>query len=85
MIFCALSSGVNALYFWYARRVVPSKYRVTTRKDQNTDLGTRQTIPLLIGSVWMLPWCFWMLPMSQVLQAGVVGGMQSSFNDIIRM
>jgi len=85
VIFCALSCGVNGLYLWYARSIMPSKYRLTSRKDQNPDLGRRRTFVLLVSAIWMLPWCFWMLPMSQILQSGTVGGMQSSFNDIIRM
>lgn len=85
VIFCGLSCAVNGLYLWYARRIMPSKYRLTSRKDQNPDLGRRRTFVLLISAIWMLPWCFWMLPMSQILQSGTVGGMQSSFNDIIRM
>jgi hypothetical protein len=85
VIFCGLSCGVNGLYLWYARSIMPSQYRLTSRKDQNPDLGKRRTFVLLISAIWMLPWCFWMLPMSQILQSGTVGGMQSSFNDIIRM
>lgn len=85
VIFCFLSCIVNGAFMWYTKRIMPAQYRVTSRKEQSAKTGEKQSIRLLMGSLWLLPWCFWILPMSQSLQSGVVGGMQSSFNDIIRM
>lgn len=79
---------------WYTTKIMPDKYRVSSRRDQQSEKDNDQeskenkksiTPKLLLDSLWLLPWCFWMLPMSQILQSGVVGGMQGSFNDIIRM
>jgi MFS family permease len=40
---------------------------------------------LSLRSLMQLPWAYWMLPMTQLLQSGAAGGYSTSFADIIRM
>ena len=84
VIFCAASVIINTVYIWYAKKIMPAKYRVTTGRERAKALGDRKSI-LSLSSLFLLPWCFWMLPMTQLLQSGAAGGFSIARADIIRM
>ena len=75
-------------YMFYERYVVPPKYRFTSKRyaaKQKDAHATTQWKALFIASVTTLPWAFWMLPMTQLLQSGAAGGFSTSLADIIRI
>lgn len=81
--FCAFSSMLNFAYLYYAKRKMPRQYRVSTGRDRYQSGGARKLLSL--DSLWLLPWCFWMLPATQLLQSGAAGGFSVARADIIRM
>jgi hypothetical protein len=70
-------------YLYYAKRKMPAQYRVSTGRERSHAGGARKLLSL--ESLWLLPWCFWMLPATQLLQSGAAGGFSVARADIIRM
>ena len=81
--FCGFSSLLNFAYLYYAIRRMPPRYRVSTGKERAHGNGAQKLLSL--ESLWLLPWCFWMLPATQLLQSGAAGGFSVARADIIRM
>ncbi|KAF9691594.1 hypothetical protein EKO04_010530 [Ascochyta lentis] len=83
-VFCAFSFLVAIAYLLFERFVVPSNFslRSARKEAQETDIQTKK---LSFASITTLPWAFWMLPMTQLLQSGAAGGFNTSSADIIRM
>lgn len=85
---CAASFLVAVLYFIFERFIIPKEYRFTSGRAQA--LATSRTMgvdkkKLAFGSLLYLPWAYWMLPMTQLLQSGAAGGFSTSSADIMRM
>ena len=81
--FCGFSSLLNFAYLYYAKRKMPAQYRVSTGRERSQAGGARKLLSL--ESLWLLPWCFWVLPATQLLQSGAAGGFSVARADIIRM
>ncbi|PSN64738.1 MFS general substrate transporter [Corynespora cassiicola Philippines] len=84
VFFCAFSFLIAVIYILFERFVVPVGHRLTTARAK----ALAQGLPaksLSFGSILKLPWAFWMLPMTQLLQSGAAGGFNTSSADIIRM
>lgn len=82
--FCAVSVIINFVYIWYAKKVIPAQYRPSSGRDRaKSDNASVKVISF--ASVWLLPWCFWMLPMTQLLQSGAASGFSVARADIIRL
>ena len=68
--------------------VVPPKYRLTSGRAlalaASGELGINKK-KISFSSLLELPWAYWMLPMTQLLQSGAAGGYNTSSADIIRM
>ena len=84
VVFCAFSLLAAIAYILFERCVVPANHRLTTVRAK----ALAQGLPaknLSFDSILTLPWAFWMLPMTQLLQSGAAGGFNTSSADIIRM
>lgn len=82
--FCALSSALNFAYLYYSKKRMPAQYRLTTGRQRAQAGGSNRKL-VSLDSLWRLPWCFWMLPATQLLQSGAAGGFSVARADIIRM
>jgi hypothetical protein len=81
--FCGCSSLLNFAYLYYAKYKMPAQYRVSTGRDRSKGSGNAKVLSL--DSLWRLPWCFWVLPATQLLQSGAAGGFSVARADIIRL
>lgn len=84
VVFCAFSFVVAIVYILFERLVVPAGHRLTTARGKALAQGLPSKT-LSFESILTLPWAFWMLPMTQLLQSGAAGGFNTSSADIIRM
>ncbi|KAJ8113238.1 hypothetical protein OPT61_g4586 [Boeremia exigua] len=84
VVFCAFSFLVAIAYIVFERFVVPADFRLTTARAKALAQGLPVKV-LSFESILTLPWAFWMLPMTQLLQSGAAGGFNTSSADIIRM
>ncbi len=84
VVFCAFSFLVAIAYIVFERCIVPKSYRLTTERAKSLAQGL-PVKSLTFTSILTLPWAFWMLPMTQLLQSGAAGGFNTSSADIIRM
>lgn len=88
--FCGVALLVNCAYAWYVRRVIP-QWRIRSRRDGSRDGGagagasTGRRKVVSFESLWLLPWVFWMLPATQVMQAASGDAYNSGLADIIRL
>ncbi|KAH8078305.1 major facilitator superfamily domain-containing protein, partial [Filobasidium floriforme] len=79
---CAFSLIVNIVYVLWERTVVPKRYRLTgTRAAAIAKTQRRPDFKALLA----LPWAFWMLPMTQILQSEAAGAFGNSATDLITM
>lgn len=87
-VFCGTSFCAAIGYMLYEKFVVPSQYRLTGRRAAAKQDGVHtstQWKAIFLASITTLPWAFWMLPMTQLLQSGAAGGFNTSLADIIRI
>lgn len=82
--FCAFSFCIAIAYILFERFVVPKEFRLTSARVEALSNGQKHK-KLSFASLMLLPWAFWMLPMTQLLQSGAAGGFNTSSADIIRM
>lgn len=78
--FCGVSLLINLAYAYYAHRIAP-QWRIKSRRDESR--GQRKLVSF--ESLWLLPWAFWMLPATQILQAASGDGYNTGLADIIRL
>lgn len=83
-IFCGFSVFVALAYLAWDRFVVPKQFRIKTGKEEAGKPGSPKKL-VTFAVLFRLPWAFWMLPMTQLLQSGAAGGFSTSSADIIRM
>ncbi|GAB7333705.1 hypothetical protein MBLNU13_g05246t2 [Cladosporium sp. NU13] len=86
-VLCGFSLLVNIAYVGFERIIVPKQYRfmperVTALHTAGSD--TRQRI-FSWRTLLQLPWCYLMLPATQLLQSGAAGGFGASATDLISM
>jgi MFS family permease len=87
-VFCFVSMLVSIGYLLFERFVVPAKFRLTSARAAAIAAGPNmqgKQKKLSFSSLLELPWAFWMLPMTQLLQSGAAGGFGTSSADIIQM
>jgi MFS family permease len=84
VFFCAFSVAVSIAYLLFERFTVPKQYHFTSARSQALNSVSDRT-RLSWRTVFLLPWAFWMLPATQLLQSGAAGGFSTSSADIIRM
>lgn len=84
VVFCGFSFLVAIAYILFERFVVPADMRLTTARAKALAQGLPAEV-FSFDAILTLPWAFWMLPMTQLLQSGAAGGFSTSSADIIRM
>lgn len=82
--FCGFSVLVNGVYLFFAKRMMPEQFRVKSGKQTAAQKGAKPKL-LSIEPFKLLPWCFWVLPMTQLLQSGAADGFSIARADMIRM
>lgn len=74
-------------YFLFERFVVHAQYRLMPGRAlalaKSGNMGAEKKMSFT--SLMQLPWAYWMLPTTQLLQSSVAGGYGTSSADIIRM
>jgi MFS family permease len=86
VFFCTFSVIVSVAYIVFERFVVPGHLRFQSGRDKSIaasrsdELGKKR---LTWATLFLLPWAFWMLPLTQLLQSGAAGGFATSSADII--
>lgn len=83
-VFCGVSVAINWVYLGLMRRYVPARYRVGSGRARAARNGEKVRV-LSLEPFRRLPWCFWVLPMTQLLQSGAADGFSIARADIIRM
>lgn len=85
VVFCAFSVIVSCVYFAWEKWVVPVEYRFTSGRTaaQGSDKAIAEK-KVSLKTLFELPWAFWMLPATQLLQSGAAGGFNTSSADIIQ-
>jgi MFS family permease len=87
VFFCAFSVLVSVAYIVFERLVVPENYRFKSGRTASLAASHAQGTDrkrLSWATLFILPWAFWMLPATQLLQSGAAGGFSTSSADIIR-
>ncbi|KAL1303061.1 hypothetical protein AAFC00_006507 [Neodothiora populina] len=87
-MFCGASTIIAILYLLFDRFLVPKKFKLKSGREmaaENTGDMAHQQKTFSPKTILQLPWQFWMLPMTQLLQSGAAGGFGVSSADIIRM
>jgi hypothetical protein len=82
VVLCGFSLAVNLLYVYGERKFVPSKYRLSEARSRAI-AGKKGKFQY--RQLFNLPWCFWMLPMTQLLQSEAAGAFGNSATDLITM
>ena len=82
VVLCGFSLAVNLLYVYGERKFVPSKYRLSGARSRA--IGGKKG-KFQYRQLFSLPWCFWMLPMTQLLQSEAAGAFGNSATDLITM
>lgn len=81
VFFCAFSVGISIAYILFEHFVVPKAMRFTSSKAASSGLPNKKKLSW--ATLFILPWAFWMLPTTQLLQSGAAGGFSTSSADII--
>jgi hypothetical protein len=84
VFFCAFSIVISVGYIIFERFLVPTQFRFKSSRmyaQQQSDVSKRKHITWV--TLFLLPWAFWILPITQVLQSGAAGGFSTSSADII--
>lgn len=86
VLFCVFSVLVSFAYIAWQRWIVPkSMHLVPLRSIASSQNDGIARFRFTFSSLTNLPWAFWMLPVTQVLQSGAAGGFSTSSADLIRM
>ncbi|KAI5478051.1 MFS general substrate transporter [Pseudohyphozyma bogoriensis] len=80
---CGLSLLLNIAYVYWERRILPKQYRLTNARQLAIDSGKKGGISF--KAILVIPWAFWMLPMTQLFQSEAAGAFGESSSDLIRM
>jgi len=85
--FCGLSMVVNIAYVCFERFVVPKQYWLTSARAKTlaSTHGVGNKRIFSFKTLLDLPWCYLMLPATQLLQSGAAGGFGVSATDMITM
>ncbi|THY69766.1 MFS general substrate transporter [Aureobasidium pullulans] len=86
-VFCGMSTLFAIAYILFEKYIVPERFRLKSGRQtsiSSDDLAQKRKV-VSFGTILRLPWAFWMLPMTQLLQSGAAGGFSVSAADIIRM
>lgn len=83
VFFCAFSVLVSVAYIAFDRFFVPIEMRFKPASTLQPQGPNKKRITW--ATLFVLPWAFWMLPMTQLLQSGAAGGFSTSSADIIAM
>jgi hypothetical protein len=83
VFFCAFSVALSIAYLLFERLVVPKQYHFTSARAASANSLSSEK-RLTWATLFILPWAFWMLPATQLLQSGAAGGFSTSSADIIR-
>ncbi|KIY71911.1 MFS general substrate transporter [Cylindrobasidium torrendii FP15055 ss-10] len=78
-IVCFVNLLENLVFVYWTTRVVPEWARMPTGRSKS---GGARVLPRL-DALAAVPWMFWLIVCSQLLQAGVVGGFNGLSADII--
>lgn len=73
---------VGVVYVILQRRFVPQEYRLTGARSRTMGSNGKR---FAYTQLFDLPWCFWMLPITQLLQSASAGAFASSATDLITM
>ncbi|KAL3422331.1 major facilitator superfamily transporter [Phlyctema vagabunda] len=86
VVFCGFSVLVTFTYLLFVRYFVPKSMHLTSLRSQALlESKSMGKFRFRLSSLTDLPWAFWMLPMTQLLQSGAAGGFDTSSSDLIRM
>lgn len=86
-VFCGMSTLFAIAYILFEKYIIPERFRLKSGRQtsiSSDDLAQKRKV-VSFGTILRLPWAFWMLPMTQLLQSGAAGGFSVSAADIIRM
>jgi hypothetical protein len=86
-VLCGFSLLVNIGYVVFERMIVPKQYQLTSARvaAMNAAGTATQRRRFSFKTLLELPWCYLMLPATQLLQSGAAGGFGASATDLITM
>ena len=86
-ILCGFSLLVNIAYVGFERIIVPKQYQFMPERVAALHAAGNDTRKRIFSwrTLLQLPWCYLMLPATQLLQSGAAGGFGASATDLISM
>ncbi|KAK4054172.1 hypothetical protein OIV83_001198 [Microbotryomycetes sp. JL201] len=85
-MWCLVSVAITVAYVMFDSKYVPKDIRLTSNKAAAKlarDHVAKKRFSL--SSYWLLPWAFWMLPSTMIMQSSAAGAFGSISPDLIRM
>lgn len=83
VVLCGFSFLVNIVYVVWERHFLPRDFRLTGARA--AALASDKKAGISFAAVLLLPWAFWMLPITQLMQSEAAGAFGQSSSDLIRM